>query len=177
MIPDMIIRPACEEDVKGLQAALFANRSDPSLFLRSEQNLRRYLGDFVVAEEAGSVVGCAALHAYSPALSELLSVAVLPECQGQGVGARLVQDCLERAKAHSFHCVFLATTKVTYFARFGFQPFSRWQLPSGVLLRKLGQVFHQPPARWLPALLGRHTFMRFKIRGRSADALSTSAAR
>jgi N-acetylglutamate synthase-like GNAT family acetyltransferase len=176
MIPGIIIRPACEEDVKGLQAALFANRSDPSLFLRSQQNLRRYLGDFVVAEEAGRVVGCAALHAYSPALAELLSVAVLPEYQGKRVGAGLVRECLERAKAQSFHCVFLATTKVTYFARFGFKPFSRWQLPSGVLLRKLGQVFHQPPARWLPALLGRHTFMRLEIRRRSANALSTSSA-
>lgn len=165
MTPDIIIRPAREDDVKGLRAALLANRGDPSLFLRSEQNLRRCLGGFVLAGDAGRVVGCAALHAYSPSLAELLSVAVLPECQGQGVGARLVRECLERAKAQPFYCVFLATSKVTYFARFGFQPYSRWQLPSVVLLRKLGQVFHQRPARWLPTLLGRHTFMRLQIRG------------
>jgi len=165
MIPGIIIRPACEEDVKGLRVVLVANRDDPSLFLRSEQNLRRCLGDFVVAKDAGQVVGCAALHAYSPSLAELLSVAVLPEYQGKGVGARLVQECLERAKAQPFYWLFLATRKVTYFARFGFQPFSRWQLPSLVLLKKLGQVFHQRPGRWLPALFGRHTIMRLQNRG------------
>lgn len=165
MIPDIIIRPAREEDVKELRVVLFANRDDTSLFLRSEQNLRRCLGDFIVARDAGKVVGCAALHAYSLSLAEILSVAVLPEYQGKGVGARLVRECLERAKAQPLDWLFLATRKVTFFARFGFQPFSRWQLPSWVLLKKLGQVFHQRPARWLPALFGRHTFMRVQNRG------------
>jgi N-acetylglutamate synthase-like GNAT family acetyltransferase len=177
VISGIIVRPAREDDVKGIQAALLANCGDPSLFLRSKQNLRACLGDLVIAEDAGRVVGCAALHAYSPALAEVHSVAVLPECQGQGVGVRLVRECLERAKAQSFCRVFLGTTKVTYFARFGFRPFSRWELPSLVLLRKLGQVFHQRPARWLPTLLGRHTFMRLQISGDNADPFSTSAAR
>jgi hypothetical protein len=54
----------------------------------------------------------------------------------------------------------LATAKPSYFARFGFQPISRFQLPIRVLWTKLRLIFQQPPARWLPALLGRHTFMR-----------------
>jgi N-acetylglutamate synthase-like GNAT family acetyltransferase len=177
VIPGLIVRPAREDDVKGIQAALLANRDDPSLFLRPGQSLRACLGDFVVAEDAGRIVGCAALHAHSPALAELLSVAVLPECQSQGAGARLVRECLERAKAQSFCWVFLGTIKVTYFARFGFRPFSRWELPSGVLLRGLRRVFHQRPARWLPALLGRYTFMRLQIGARSTDPSSTLAAR
>jgi hypothetical protein len=53
-----------------------------------------------------------------------------------------------------------ATVKPEYFSRYAFQPMSRWELPASVLLRKLGQVSHQPGTRWLRTLSGRHTFMR-----------------
>ncbi len=53
----------------------------------------------------------------------------------------------------------LATVKPGYFGRFGFKAFSRWKLPTSVLLYKLGQVFQQPLRRWGPAILGKFIFM------------------
>jgi N-acetylglutamate synthase-like GNAT family acetyltransferase len=105
------------------------------------------------------VVGCAELHPYAGQLAEILSVAVQPAAQGRGIGRLLVQASLARAGRVGIGRVWLATLKPSYFARLGFRPFWRWELPSAVLLVKLTQVFLQPPRRWGPALVGRQTFM------------------
>jgi len=106
------------------------------------------------------VVGCAALHRYSSTMAEILGVALRPAFQGQGIGLLLMQHCECVAKNAGIGRLWLATIKPAYFARFGYKPISRWDLPASVLLRKLGQVFQQPVGRWLPAIFGRHTFMQ-----------------
>jgi len=160
MVEEVTIGQATELDVRHIISVLLANRHDPSIFLRSEGDVRQNRRDFIVAKDRlGQVVGCAAVHAYSPTLGEILSVAVVPEFQGQGIGGRLVEECLRRARANGIEHLWLATVKPGYFARFGFKPISRWKLPVSVLLYKLRQVFQQPWERWLPALSGRFQFM------------------
>lgn len=154
------IEPANNPDLSAIASVLLANRGDPSLFLRRENDIERNLADFFVArDEQGQVVGCAALHAYRPAVAEILSVAVRPEHQGKGVGKHLVQACIRHSSRRRIATLWLATSKPGYFARFGFSSISRWKLPARVLLTKFGQVFEQPRQRWLPALFGRFVFM------------------
>src|SRR5262249_36696401 len=98
---------------------------------------------------------------HSAANAEILAVAVAPQLQQQGTGAALVRACIARASEQGVRFLWLATAKPGYFARFDFHPISRWSLPLRVLLHKLRLVFQQPLGRWLPALFGRHTFMRW----------------
>jgi amino-acid N-acetyltransferase len=162
MIEDQVfIQTATESDVIPIVSILRANQDDLSLFQRSEVNIRRHLGDFVVAKgPTGEVLGCAALHKYSMGLAEILSVAVAPDAQGKRIGHRLLDACTRRAEAEGVKRLWLATLKPGYFARFGYAPMSRWELPSSVLLQKLAQVFAQPLSRWMPALAGRQVFMQ-----------------
>jgi amino-acid N-acetyltransferase len=156
----MKTRSAETKDAPHIVAVIAANLADPSLFRRSLKDIRRHSGDFVVAsDDAGTIVGCAALHRYKGGIGEVLSVAVVPARQGTGVGRLLVGECLARARADGLKWVWLATLKPAYFARFGFAPLSRWQLPLGILVGKLGAVVQQPLRRWGPALAGRPTFM------------------
>jgi hypothetical protein len=67
---------------------------------------------------------------------------------------------LRRADEARFDRVWLGTTKPQFFARFGFAPFSRWDLPLVVLLGKLPGVFRQPVARWPGALFGQFAYLR-----------------
>jgi N-acetylglutamate synthase-like GNAT family acetyltransferase len=151
---------ATEGAVDDIVAALRANRGDPSLFQRSPTDIRKSLSDFLVARDSdGRVLGCAALHSSAIDLAEVLSVAVQPYTQGRGIGGLLVEGVLARAGQAGIGRVWLATLKPGYFARFGFRPISRWDLPAAVLLRKLTQVFRQAPRHWGPALVGRQTFM------------------
>jgi len=160
-VTGLSLRPASLADVGAIRAILTANAKDRSLFQQPERQVRRTIGDFVVAEgEPGAVVGCAALHWHRASNAEILAVAVDPDVHGKGVGAALLRACIDRARQRGVETLWLATAKPAYFARFGFHPISRWRLPLGVLLTKLGLIFQQPPARWLPALLGRHAFMR-----------------
>jgi amino-acid N-acetyltransferase len=155
------IEPACPDDAAAISSVLAANHDDPGLFQVSATAVAGALGDFLVARnQSGKVVGCAGLHRDSRELAEVYAVAVMPHCQGQGVGQELMQACQRRASSSGISQLWLATVKPDYFSRYGFRPISRWELPSSVLLRKLRLTFRQPAGRWLPALLGRHTFMR-----------------
>jgi len=151
-------------DPMAISSVLAANSDDVGLFQESAIAVARALGDFFVARnETGEIVGCAGLHQDSPDLGEVYAVAVTPQCQGLGIGRRLMQACQEHARASDIQHLWLATVKPKYFARYGFQPISRWQLPASVLLRKLRQTFQQPRGRWLATLLGRHTFMLCRV--------------
>ena len=77
-----------------ISSVLAANRDDPGLFQESATAVRSALGDFLVAlNEVGKVVGCAGVHRDTSELAEVYAVAVVPQCQGQGIGRRLMQAC------------------------------------------------------------------------------------
>ncbi|MCU1648702.1 MAG: acetyltransferase, family [Nocardia sp.] len=152
------VRRAVEADVEAIHRVLAANAADTSLFQQSKGRIRRDLSDFVVVTDAGRLVGRAALHRHRRANAEILAVAVDPVAHGHGIGTMLVRACMADVAGGTL--VWLATAKPAYFARHGFQRMSKWRLPPQVVLRKLKLVFEQPVRRRLPALFGRHTFMR-----------------
>jgi N-acetylglutamate synthase-like GNAT family acetyltransferase len=152
------------QDVGGIVFVLQANRGDPSLFQRSESDVRRHVHDFVVAKDRhGRILGCAALHRYDRTWAEVLTVAVLPEAQGKRIGERLIHDRIRCARAGGVPRLWLGTMKPGSFARFGFQPISRWELPLSVLWSKVGQIFRQHREQWLRALVGHYTVMQLKL--------------
>ncbi len=160
MPDEIIVRAAVSADVEAIVAVLRANLADPSLFQRSAAEITAQLTEYLIAEErTGAIVGCAALHCYPDQSAELHSVAVLPNRQGLRLGEQLVRAGLQRAAQRGVAKVWLGTMKPGYFARFGFVPMWRWRIPLRIMWPKIKSVFTQPPARWLPALLGRHTFM------------------
>lgn len=158
------IKPATIADTDAIVAIFISNKADPGLFQEPITDVRKNILDFLVARDASDrVVACLGLHRDSDELAEVCGVAVLPELQGQGIGAILMQKCKERALANQLICLWLATVKPQYFCRYSFYPVSRWTLPTSVLLRKLRLVFQQPVSRWIPALFGRHTFMKCEL--------------
>jgi amino-acid N-acetyltransferase len=164
MVQATTVRRARFEDTVAISSILAANRDDPGLFQKSAAAVARVVGDFFVAqEETGRIVGCAGLHRDNYSLAEIYAVAVLPECQGCGVGRQLINACERAAVESGVRTVWLATVKPKYFCRFGFRAMTRSELPAAVLLRKLGLVFEQPVTRWLGAIFGRHTFMSHDI--------------
>jgi len=155
------ITPATIKDATAISLVLRAFRDDPSLFQKPAAAVALSINEFFVAREGnGEIIGCIGLHFDAPELAEIYAAAALPKHQGEGVGRLLVAACIERATDNRVGVVWLATMKAKYFARYGFQPMSRWELPRPVLRRKLRMVFEQPVGRWPGALFGRYTFMR-----------------
>jgi amino-acid N-acetyltransferase len=84
---------------------------------------------FVVAQQAGDLVGAAGLERYG-AGGLLRSVVVAERCRRTGVGRALVRDRLRAAAASELDRVFLlTTTAATYFEHLGFVAAARSEAP------------------------------------------------
>lgn len=165
----MTIEPATIKDVQAIVSIFIANKNDIGLFQQSEVKVIRNLKEFLVARDSnGTAIACLGIHRDSSELAEIYGVAVLPEFQHQGIGAMLIQNCKERAIIWELTHLWLATVKPSFFRRYSFRPMSRWSLPSAALLRKLRQAVKQPVHRWVPAVFGRHTFMKCNLLESSA---------
>lgn len=94
--------------------------------------LPEQLEGFVVATDGDQVVGCAGLEVYG-ACGLLRSVAVRPDRRRRGVGRALVAHLIARARAAGVADIYLLTTDaVDYFARLGFEPLDREQVPRAI---------------------------------------------
>ena len=88
--------------------------------------------EFLVAEVAGEVVGCGALHVMWEDLAEIRTVAVDPAWHGRGIGYRLVAGLLANARRIGVARVFVLTFETEFFARHGFAPIDGTPVPAEV---------------------------------------------
>ncbi len=94
------------------------------------EGAREHLERFVVAVDAGLVVGVAGLEIHGTA-GLLRSVAVHPRYRGQRLAERLVAQVLGSARGARLRSVFLLTTTAgDYFPRFGFRQVPRLGAPA-----------------------------------------------
>jgi amino-acid N-acetyltransferase len=123
------IRPARMGDVRTIHALLsiFANKG--LMLSRSFSSLYDHLRDFVVYEEKGQILGICALHISWDDLAEIRSLAVAEERQKCGIGAMLVESCLDEAKSLEISQVFVLTYQAAFFRKFGFKDCDKQELP------------------------------------------------
>jgi len=127
-----MLRKAQIDDIKDIWKLLthFAGKGD--MLSRSLSELYESLRDFYIFEEGGSLIGAAALHIVWEDLAELRSVAVAVEAEHRGVGTKLVNACIDEAKALGLKRVFCLTYKPEFFGRFGFRVSDKTELPQKV---------------------------------------------
>ena len=103
---------------------------------------------FIVAEEAGEIVGVGQVKPHRDGTRELASIAVVPERQGRGIGSEIVKALIAREHGEVLHLTCRSQLQ-GYYERFGFH-------------RLEPQEFPRYFARRLPVL---NTFLRpFRIR-------------
>lgn len=94
--------------------------------------MRAHPEHVVLAELNGAVVGTAALDVHAPH-ALLRSVAVATDLATLGVGTRLVNDTIARAKAMHLESLYLLTTTAAeWFPRFGFAVTDRTTVPAAL---------------------------------------------
>jgi amino-acid N-acetyltransferase len=78
--------------------------------------------EFWVAERDsdGLIAGCGALHVLWEDLAEIRTIAVREDCQGHGLGRRIADALLDRARALGVERVFVLTFEVRFFTSLGF---------------------------------------------------------
>jgi amino-acid N-acetyltransferase len=95
--------------------------------------ITRLVSGFVVAEDAGTLLGAAAIEPCKGQLGLLRSVVVASGRQHGGIGGELVGRAIADAKKRGLRTLYLLTTTAErYFPRFGFVAVSRESVPEGV---------------------------------------------
>ncbi len=116
----IVVRPARGPDIRPLAELIAPFVAQRKLLPRAIDELALLLPNYFVAEDAGRIVGCAALEIYSSKLAELRSLVVLPEYQGHGVGKGLVEACVGRAREEQILEVMAITSSEEFFRSCGF---------------------------------------------------------
>lgn len=123
------IRPARMSDVRPIHALLASFAAKGLMLSRSISSLYDHLRDFVVYEEDGEIHGICALHICWDDLAEIRSLAVTESHQRCGIGAQLVESCLDEAESLEIGKVFVLTYQAGFFRKMGFLDTDKQNLP------------------------------------------------
>lgn len=123
------IRKASLTDIAPLLDLINAYAAKGIMLPRTEFEMAENIRDFLVAFDAGRLVGCGALHFYTAASGEVRSLAVDPAGKAKGIGRALVEALEEEARAQDIHSLFAFTYVAGFFGKLGFEEVDRGELP------------------------------------------------
>ena len=115
------IRPARTSDIKGIRALIDAFALQRRLLNKETVTLYESVQEFTVAVEDGVVVGCGALHILWEDLAEVRTVAVAEHLHGKGVGRKILEAIIARAKTIGVERIFCLTFETEFFGSLGFK--------------------------------------------------------
>jgi amino-acid N-acetyltransferase len=123
------VRKAGMQDIPPLLDLINGYAAKGIMLARTEFEMSENMRDFMVAYAGNQLVGCGALHFYSPTMGEVRSLAVAESHKTHGIGSLLVDSLVHEAKLYSLDAVFAFTYVPGFFARVGFQEVERGELP------------------------------------------------
>jgi amino-acid N-acetyltransferase len=135
MKKDVEIRPATSDDVEGIARLIAPFVQAKKLLPRTEQELKDLTRNGFVAVVGAEIVGFSAVDVYSRKLAELVCLAVEDERQREGIGKRLVQECVARARSLNVLEIMAISASDAFLKECGFD----YSLPD-----QKRALFHQP---------------------------------
>jgi amino-acid N-acetyltransferase len=114
-----VVRRARTSDVPAIKQ-LVDTYAGKILLEKNLVTLYEAVQEFWVAELAGKVVGCGALHVLWSDLGEIRTVAVDPTTTGRGFGHAIVNRLLEVARELQLQRLFVLTFETEFFGKHGF---------------------------------------------------------
>lgn len=132
-VPPVNIRPARPEDIPAILSLVNDHARRGDLLPRTASSIRDSLPDWLLAkDEAGEVVACCSLYAYSATLAEVRSLAVRDGAKGSGWGSTLLKEIIVEARQRGVVTLFALTRAVRFFERAGFHVSDRLRFPEKV---------------------------------------------
>jgi amino-acid N-acetyltransferase len=130
--PFETIRPARVGDVPGILDLIVPLEQQGVLVARTRERLEGDIGDYVVIERDGTVIGCAALHGFpEDRMGELACLVLHPEYRSEQRGGRLLAHVEQTARSHGLDRLFVLTTQTAHwFREHGFEPAEPDVLPA-----------------------------------------------
>jgi amino-acid N-acetyltransferase len=123
------LRKATMRDIHALLHLINGYAAKGIMLPRTEFEMSEHIRDFVLAFSGDKLVGCGALHFYSPTSGEVRSLAVDPEAKSRGVGRAIVEALEREARECGLHSIFAFTYVSAFFEKLGFVEVERGELP------------------------------------------------
>src|SRR5580692_6226101 len=123
------IRKAAMHDIPALLELINGYAAKGIMLPRTEFEMSENMRDFMVAYAGSHLVGCGALHFYSPTVGEVRSLAVAESHKTHGIGRMIVDSLVYEAKLYGLDAVFAFTYVPGFFSRVGFNEVERGELP------------------------------------------------
>jgi amino-acid N-acetyltransferase len=123
------VRKAAMRDIPALLELINSYAGRGIMLPRTEFEISENIRDFSVAYDGTELMGCGALHFYTPVSAEVRSLAVRPEANGHGIGRAIVESLENEARENELETIFAFTYVPQFFARLGFQETERGELP------------------------------------------------
>jgi len=128
-MPNISLRSAKLTDIPGLLGVINSYAAQGIMLPRTEFELAENIRDFVVALEDSRIIGCGALHFYTPRSAEIRSLAVEPLKKAGGVGRKIVELLETEALEQELQSIFAFTYVQGFFEKLGFSQVDRGELP------------------------------------------------
>jgi amino-acid N-acetyltransferase len=124
-----IARKATLRDIPALLHLINGYAAQGIMLPRTEFEMSENIRDFTVVYGGTELLGCGALHFYTPVSGEIRSLAVAPTSKSGGIG-RLVVETLEDEAIHNdLQTIFAFTYVPDFFRKLGFHQVDRGLLP------------------------------------------------
>ncbi|HWQ54762.1 MAG TPA: N-acetyltransferase [Bryobacteraceae bacterium] len=125
----LAVRKAAMRDIAPILELINGYAAKGIMLPRTEFEMSENIRDFSVVTLDERVLGCGALHFYSPTIGEIRSLAVREDAKTHGVGRRVVEALVQEASGYSLDAVFAFTYVVDFFRKVGFREVERGELP------------------------------------------------
>jgi amino-acid N-acetyltransferase len=117
----LLIRPAKTSDVKAIRELVDSYAAPGQMLSKETVTLFESVQEFTVAENDGVIVGCGALHILWEDLAEVRTVAVEKSFHKQGIGHKILEAIIQRARELGVDRIFCLTFQTEFFGRHGFE--------------------------------------------------------
>lgn len=115
------IRQMTQRDIPAVLTVMRPFIERQILLPRTDLQLAEKINDYIVYEIDGGIRACAALHIYSDNQAEIAAVAVDESFSNLGIGPKLIDFLVNRAKSKNAGSIFILTTQTAdWFEKIGF---------------------------------------------------------
>jgi amino-acid N-acetyltransferase len=125
----LTVRKAVMHDIPPILDLINGYAAKGVMLPRTEFEMSEAIRDFTVIVSDERLVGCGALHFYSPTLAEIRSLAVSEHAKTLGVGRKLVGALVREAQEYELDAAFAFTYVTEFFCKVGFHVVERGTLP------------------------------------------------
>ena len=125
----LTVRKATMRDIAPVLDLINGYAAQGIMLPRTEFEMSEAIRDFSVVTLDQRLLGCGALHFYTPQIAEIRSLAVAEEAKTKGVGRKLVEALVEEARHYELDAVFAFTYVAEFFEKVGFHMVERGMLP------------------------------------------------